>query len=240
MSDVIYTEGNRTITIEGMDDVRRALGDLEKKAPAAVKVAINSTAREARKMMVAQAKARYAVNAAGRRHLNDLVQRKKATNKSLSTELHIRSFRNDLAYFHHSPTTPFPGEAVRRAPKFFKANVLKNEPMKRLNGGSDSKGYRVSKGFLVKFKSGHVGMVQRIIGSHSAHTVTERGYPRWRNKNGQVEKLVTMGSPSAAAMHNTIWPAVEPDVEVYLQNRLTQQVQRILVREAQKARRSPK
>ena len=54
-------------------------------------------------------------------------------------------------------------------------------------------GANLSKGFLVEFKSGHVGMVQRRIGSSSSHTVTERGRPRWRNKDGKVEKLVTTG-----------------------------------------------
>ena len=89
MSRVTYDAGTMTITVDGLEDVERALGDLKKKTPAAAKVAINATARQARKLMVAQAKARYAVNAAGRRHLKDLVQRKKATNTSLSAELHI-------------------------------------------------------------------------------------------------------------------------------------------------------
>ena len=82
MSRVTYDAGTMTITVDGLEDVERALGDLKKKTPAAAKVAINATARQARKLMVAQAKARYAVNAAGRRHLKDLVQRKKATNTS--------------------------------------------------------------------------------------------------------------------------------------------------------------
>lgn len=98
MSRVTYDAGTMTITVDGLEDVERALGDLKKKTPAAAKVAINATARQARKLMVAQAKARYAVNAAGRRHLKDLVQRKKATNTSLSAELHIEKMRNDLGY----------------------------------------------------------------------------------------------------------------------------------------------
>lgn len=76
MSNVTYSAGNLTITVAGLDTVERALGDLKRKTPAAAKVAINATARQARKLMVAKAKTRYAVNAAGRRHLKDLVQRK--------------------------------------------------------------------------------------------------------------------------------------------------------------------
>ena len=92
----------------------------------------------------------------------------------------------------------------------------------------------MSKGFLVEFKSGHVGMVQRQIGSSSGHTVTERGHPRWRNKAGKVEKLVTMGSPSASAMHSTVWPMVEPEVSEYLQDRLMEQTERVLARAARR------
>lgn len=67
MSDVTYNAGTMTITVAGLDDVEKALGDLKSKTPAAVKVAINATARQARKLMVAKAKTRYAVNAAGQR-----------------------------------------------------------------------------------------------------------------------------------------------------------------------------
>lgn len=226
MSNVTYDAGNLTITLEGLDTVERALGDLRKKTPAAAKVAINATAREARKLMVAQAKARYAVNAAGRKHLKDLVQRKKATNASLSAELYIASMRNDLGYFQSSPTKAYTGvDVFRSAPSVVKGRVLKSSSMAPLTGAGS-----MSKGFLVKFASGHVGMVQRHIGSRSHNTVTARGKPRWRNKAGKVEKLVTMGSPSATAMHNTIWPEVEPNVEEYLHNRLNEQVQKVLAR----------
>ena len=227
MSRVTYDAGTMTITVDGLEDVERALGDLKKKTPAAAKVAINATARQARKLMVAQAKARYAVNAAGRRHLKDLVQRKKATNTSLSAELHIEKMRNDLGYFQHRPTESFKGrDVLRRAPAHVKARVLKSSTMTALTGD----GANLSKGFLVEFKSGHVGMVQRRIGSSSSHTVTERGRPRWRNKDGKVEKLVTMGSPSATAMHSTVWPYVEPEVTEYLYDRLMEQTERVIAR----------
>lgn len=95
-----------------------------------------------------------------------------------------------------------------------------------------------SKAFLVEFhnKNGnnHIGMVQRVIGSKSEHTRTKRDRPRWRNSKGNVEKLVTLGSPSITAMHHTIWPEVEPSVEEYLQERLQAQVERVLARAGKK------
>lgn len=219
MSRVRYNAGTMTIELEGLDDISRSLGILKTKTPAVAKAAINATAREARKLMVASAKARYAVNVAGQRHLKDLVQRKKATNTSLSAELHIASMRNDLGYFQTRPNRPFMGRDVARAPKHFTARVLKFSRMMPLTG----KG-RLSKGFLVEFKSGHVGMVQRIIGTGRFHYTVRSGAP------STSDKMQTMGSPSAAAMHSTIWPTVEPEVEAYLVNRLVEQAEKTLSR----------
>ena len=224
MSNVRYDAGTMTIEVDGLDDVSQVLGDLREKTPAVAKVAINATARQARKLMIARAKARYAVNTAGKKHLNELVQRKRATNTSLSAELRIASFRNDLGYFQNKPNQPFMGRDVARAPEYFTARVLKTSPMKPLTG----KG-RLSKGFLVEFKSGHVGMVQRIAGTGKFHYTVRSGAPSYS------DKMQTMGSPSAAAMHSTIWPEVEPEVELFLAEKLTQRAEQIVARAARKA-----
>lgn len=234
-STITYNKDNLTITIEGMDEVAKALDDLKKKTPAAAKVAINATAREARKLMIAKAKARYAVNAAGRRHLKDLVQRKKASNTSLSAELHIAKMRNDLGYFQHRPTERFTGrEVLHNAPKYVKARILKSSSMRKLGAEDiEVRGRSIgpgSKGFLVEFSNGHVGMVQRQLGSSSSHRTTAKGRPRWTNRSGQVEKLITMGAPSAAGMHSTVWPLVAEDVVDYLLERLEEQIEKVTAR----------
>ena len=56
MSNVTYSAGNLTITVVGLDTVEQALGDLKRNDPGGAKVAINATARQARKLMVAKAK----------------------------------------------------------------------------------------------------------------------------------------------------------------------------------------
>ena len=96
------------------------------------------------------------MNAAGRRHLKDLVQRKKATNTSLSAELHIEKMRNDLGYFQHRPTESFKGrDVLRRAPAHVKARVLKSSTMTALTGD----GANLSKGFLVAVSYTHLGVM---------------------------------------------------------------------------------
>lgn len=217
---------NVTIEIDGLDTVARALGNLQGRSPAAVKVAVNQTARQARKLMIAAAKARYTVNAAGQRHLNDLKQKKKASNSSLMATLFISKMRNDLGYFENDPTQAYTGgDVFRHSPSFYKARVLASSSLKPLPGKGN-----LSKGFLMEFKSGHVGMVQRVIGSSSKNTETARGRPRWQNEHGQVEKIQTMGAPSATAMHAQVWPEVRDDVELYLMARIQDRVDWILTR----------
>lgn len=87
----------------------------------------------------------------------------------------------------------------------------------------------LSKGFLVEFKSGHVGMVQRIVGTGRFHYTVRSGAP------STSDKMQTMGSPSAAAMHSTIWPEVEPEVELFLAAKLTERAEQVLARAKRKA-----
>ena len=217
---------NVTIEIDGLDTVARALGNLQGKSPAAVKAAVNQTARQARKLMIAAAKARYVVNAAGARHLKDLKQTGKATNTNLAAKLFISKMRNDLGYFENDPTQAYTGgDVFRHSPSFYKARVLASSSLKPLPGKGN-----LSKGFLMEFQSGHVGMVQRVIGSASKNTETARGRPRWQNEQGKVEKLQTMGAPSATAMHAQVWPEVRDDVELYLMARIQDRVDWILAR----------
>lgn len=233
---VHYDVGNLKIGVDGLDTVADALGDLRSKTPAVTKVALNRTARQARQLMVQKAQVRYAINAQGQRALRKLEMKgkgHKATNSNLDAVLYIKSVRNDLGYFQFRPTGTFTGRRVSAAaPGLVTARVLKESQMKPLTGTGG-----LSKGFAVEFASGHVGMVQRVIGSSSEHTVTQRsGAQRWTNREGNVEKLQTMGSPSATAMHNVVWPMVEPEVETLLQENLEAQVQKVLARAAAKGK----
>ena len=75
-----YDASNLTVSVDDAE-VTRALGVLGNKTPAALKVAVNTTARQTRKLMLTEVKKRYDLNAAGRRMIEDLRQRQKATNR---------------------------------------------------------------------------------------------------------------------------------------------------------------
>ena len=82
------------VQVPNIGEVERALGDLHDKAPRAMKNAVNQTATRAKNMMVRQARLRYAVNSAGRRHLNALKIRNRATTQNPTAEIFISSRRN--------------------------------------------------------------------------------------------------------------------------------------------------
>ena len=75
-----YDASSLTVSVDDAE-VTRALGVLGNKTPAALKVAVNTTARQTRKLMLTEVKKRYDLNAAGRRMIEDLRQRQKATNR---------------------------------------------------------------------------------------------------------------------------------------------------------------
>lgn len=218
-----YDASNLTISIDDAE-VTRALGVLGDKTPAALKVAVNTTARQTRKLLLTEVKNRYDLNTAGKRMIEDLRQRQKATNRRPAAILAIMkndpgAFRADLGYFRTSPTKPFMGPSVRNAPPVFQAHVLKGSPMIGLGGTSEK-----SKGFLVQFKSKHIGMVQRQLGVPADKDYTESGKKRWKPN----EELVTMSSPSGSAMHHTVWEMQESTVEQMLQDSTERRVRQLI------------
>lgn len=240
--NVVYDDANLTVSIEGVEEVIDRLGEFRSKSPATVKAALNATAREVRKMQIKAAKARYAVNAAGAKHLEDLSTKNgkghSATVSNLEAVLYDAKLKSDLGYFEHRPTQTFQSWHVfTDAPENVFAHVLKSEPMTALHGTGDK-----SKAFLVEFrnKSGnnHIGMVQRKIGvdaeqGKGASRLSER---RWRNKDGIIEQLSTLGAPSATAMHGKVWSEVEPAAEDILLENIEAQLERTLARVAAKVR----
>ena len=104
-----YDAGNMTVSVNS-EEVSRALGTLSDKMPATLKVAINRTAREGRKLLLDEVEKRYDLNEAGRRMIKDLRQRQRATNRRLAATLGIT--KNDpgrFGLFQNKPAYPLHG-----------------------------------------------------------------------------------------------------------------------------------
>lgn len=235
-----YDAGTTTIGVNAKE-VSQRLGELRRKTPAVIKVAVNATARETRKEMLRRVLKRYALTAKGKERAKGLKQKVKATNADPAAVLWIGGIngaRADLAYFQHRVTAPHPGLSWRTGPTVFKARVLRSGGLHDLGGGPIERNGETfgqgSKGFLAEFKSGHVGMIQRHIGKESERTTTKSGAPRWRSASGVVETTQTYGSPSGTAQHHTVWE--KEDVHVYaektLNDRLEKQIAKVMARAA--------
>lgn len=235
-----YDAGTTTIGVNAKE-VSQRLGELRRKTPAVIKVAVNATARETRKEMLRRVLKRYALTAKGKERAKGLKQKVKATNADPAAVLWIGGIngaRADLAYCQHRVTVPHPGLSWQTGPTVFKARVLRSGGLHDLGGGPIERNGvtfgQGSKGFLAEFKSDHVGMIQRHIGKESKRTTTKSGAPRWRSASGVVETTQTYGSPSGTAQHHTVWE--KEDVHVYAENtlndRLEKQIAKVMARAA--------
>ena len=244
MSNFTYYDAGTTTIGVNAEEVSRRLGELRRKTPAVIKVAVNATARETRKEMLRRVLKRYALTAKGKERAKGLKQKVKATNASPAAVLWIGGIngaRADLAYFQHRVTTPHPGQSWQTGPTVFKARVLKNGGLHDLGGGPIVRNGETfgdgSKGFLAKFANDgahpHVGMVQRLLNSKSESTTTRSGAQRWRNKNGNVEKVQTYGAPSGTAQHHTVWE--KEDAHIYAENTLNDRLERQIAKVMAKA-----
>lgn len=241
MSDFTWYDAGTTTIGVNAEEVSQRLGELRRKTPAVIKVAVNATARETRKEMLRRVLKRYALTAKGKERAKGLKQKVKATNADPAAVLWIGGIngaRADLAYFQHRVTVPHPGLSWQTGPMVFKARVLRSGGLHDLGGGPIERNGvtfgQGSKGFLAEFKRGHVGMIQRHIGAASRETTTKSGAPRWRSKSGVVETTQTYGSPSGTAQHHTVWE--KEDVHVYAENtlndRLEKQIAKVMARAA--------
>lgn len=236
MSNFTWYDADTTTIGVNAEEVSQRLGELRRKTPAVIKVAVNATARETRKEMLRRVLKRYALTAKGKERAKGLKQKVKATNADPAAVLWIGGIngaRADLAYFQHRVTVPHPGLSWQTGPTVFKARVLRNGGLHDLTGGG-----AYSKGFLAKFANDgthqHIGMIQRHIGAASSETTTKSGAPRWRSASGIVEKTRTYVSPSGTAQHHTVWE--KEDVHVYAENtlnaRLEKQIAKVIAKAA--------
>ena len=117
MSVVTYDAGQMLLTIDDTG-VERALGSLSRKATAVLKVAINRTARQARKDLIGEAEKRYALTTRGKARLRLLKLRKSATNSRLEAEIRQsdEGLTLNASYFQHSPMVPRMGVAALHGP----------------------------------------------------------------------------------------------------------------------------
>lgn len=128
--------------------VEYKLGNLKDQAPKVLKKAINTTARESRKLLSEKAQKTYTIKTS---KFNKNIKRKNATNSNLQATLTVKGAANQLTSFKHK-------ENIKEVAA--KAKILNNSSLKEII----SKKYD-TKAFVTQFSSGHFAIVQRDKGA---------------------------------------------------------------------------
>ena len=199
------------VRMDGLEEIERALGMVKDKSKYVLRAAINETAKEVEKKMVAEAKNRYDVKG-GKRSFKQINKIKKARVSNLVAIIEARDKSSELVDYKVSPPTYFPGS--KGAPKWISAKVLRQNRLRHmalLPGNSGDK----YKGFVVRYKSGHIAFANRVPGS----TMREK------NKE-KIESLYSMPKPNAEGVAYGL--EVDPDVYDILARNIQQQIDRFL------------
>lgn len=151
--------------------VRDMLGKFQSEAPAVLAKAINKAANKTKKAIFQHVTERYAIE---EKDLRKATHVRKATPSKPTGQITVRGGRLPLSYF-----TTDPAEPVGNKPRFYYAATKRADGLKTITGAAG-----FSKGFLVRFESGHKAMVER---SETPREKLPSG--RFKTKTGKESSL---------------------------------------------------
>ena len=201
-------------------EIEQMLGDLKGKAPGTLRNEVNAAARKSRTRLHQQAKKVYVSK---EYHYKNELQIRKATISTLTARLRTSGERTALSKHKVSPVRLAHG---KDRPKQYKAKVLKQSSLEAIRDGD-------LRSFLVRFKSGHLALVQR-------NPKEKYEYPEKRiQKYGfgaDLSRIVEKRSLSIAEMLGSekVYGVVEPEMGDLLQKEMERFVQKTIDREAKK------
>lgn len=148
-----YAKGGGAINVsidatDQLAEVERMLGDMKKKAPGTLRNAVNATARKMRTQLHQQAKKVYVTKEYNYKNEMEI---RKASISTLTARIRTSGERTALSKHKVSPERLAHGKG---RPKQYKAKVLRQSTLTVMQDGD-------LKSFLVRFKSGHLALVQR-------------------------------------------------------------------------------
>ena len=148
-----YAKGGGAINVsidatDQLAEVERMLGDMKKKAPGTLRNAVNATARKMRTQLHQQAKKVYVTKEYNYKNEMEI---RKASTSILTARIRTSGERTALSKHKVSPERLAHGKG---RPKQYKAKVLRQSTLTVMQDGD-------LKSFLVRFKSGHLALVQR-------------------------------------------------------------------------------
>lgn len=203
-----YADGGGAINVsidatDQLAEVEKMLGDMKNKAPGTLRNAVNATARKMRTQLHQQAKKVYV---AKEYNYKNEIEIRKATTSTLTAKLRTSGERTALTKHKVSPMRLAHGKG---RPKQYKAKVLRQSTLEVMRDGD-------LKSFLVRFKSGHLALVQR-------NPKEEYDNPEERIKKygagADLSRIVEKRSLSIAEMlgSSKVYGVIEPEMGSLLQ-----------------------
>lgn len=184
--------------------IRKALGPLSAKAPNVLAGATTATAKDARKKLAAQAQKTYALTNA---NFNKEMSIKNATKSTMTAVISSFGTAMELIRFKTNPA-----KLQADPPQIIKAKVLKKHVLKPLEKNG-------IKAFMVKFRSGHVTIAERM-----------------GNGRLPIKVLYSHGIPSMLGNEKQVYNIVRPDILQDLTKHVDEQVDKLLKKAAKEAK----
>lgn len=185
--------------------IETRLDNMGDRASDVLKKAINDTAKQARTRITKQAQTVYAARQ-GRFNKNMKIEN--AKKGSLVAIISSKGKATELMDYKTSPVRP-PNQNNR--PKVTKAKVIKKNSMKDLEKGD-------IKAFVVKFKSGHVSVVQRVHGKKM----------KSNPKKEFLRKLLSPTIPQMLGNEEKVYGIVQPNIYSDLQENINKHIGKVL------------
>lgn len=179
--------------------IEKKLGSLKSEAPRVLANAVNQTAKDARKKLATQAQKTYAIKTSG---FNKEMKIKRARASNPVAVISATGKANELKSFKVSPSKYAPSEP----PDAYQAKVVKAGSMKTLVKGD-------IKSFLIRFKSSHVTVAQRV------------GRDRL-----PIRVLYSLSVPTMIGSELRVYGLIKPELYKDLQANIDKQIARVIAK----------
>ena len=200
------------VEMEGLHKIESDLGMMRDKSSLVLRAAINNTAKEVTNEMVEGAHKKY-IYKKTKADIKKANTVKKATVGRLESNISAVGPLNELLDFRVSPSTYFPGS--KGAPRWIKARAKRDEPFQRIALRPTAAGDKY-KAFVVKYKSGHYALAQRVPGKRM-------NSKPWKEA---VKSLLSLSVPKMEAISYD--ENLEGNVDDILAKNIEQQIEKFL------------
>ncbi|MCM1189806.1 MAG: hypothetical protein NC541_10990 [bacterium] len=207
------------VDMDNLTEIEAALGMAKDKSKVVLRAAINSVAKQTEKQMYSDTKKKYRYQQGDAGGIANTVADLKKANRiekakagRLSAAVKVTGRVNELLGFHVDPLVYVPGGGPW--PEYYKARATRTGKLQKVvlrPGASDE-----YKGFIIRYKSGHMALAQRVPGKRMKSNPHKEA----------VKSLLSISAPKAEEI--VYREKVEKDMYELLEKSIEEQIHRFL------------